>query len=80
MPSSEQKQARDALNIHWPIATQLTLGMGTLAVVMLTQAGHVAAQALTQIGLGSEELFRGERLPSRPLIGLEPEGDDSAQS
>ncbi|MEL7143637.1 MAG: hypothetical protein AAFY33_10565 [Cyanobacteria bacterium J06643_4] len=60
-----------SLDIPWPIATQITLGIGTLAVVTLTQAGRAAAQAMVHLGLSSEELFRGDRLPSRPLMNSE---------
>ena len=73
--AAQKDEASFSLDIPWPIATQITLGMGTLAVVTLTQAGRAVSQAMMQLGLSREALFRGDRLPSRPLMDSEVDSE-----
>lgn len=52
----------------WPgYPTQLLLGALVPPVLLGIVAGRVLADGLTQMGLASEQLFAGERLPNLNL-------------
>ena len=46
----------------------MAISLGTLPLIALVAAGHIVADGLIELGQASEELFRGERLPSLPLM------------
>ena len=56
------------VHIQLPIATDVAISFGSLPLVALIAVGHIFADGLTEIGQASEELFRGDRLPSLPLM------------
>lgn len=56
------------LAVFLPLAANVTLSVGTLPLLVLLTAGRVVNRSVIQLGLASEELFRGDRLPPRPLI------------
>ena len=57
------------LSVSFPVAIELTLGLTTCGLLALLSASQAAADGLTQLGQTSEELFRGDRLPTLPLMG-----------
>lgn len=56
------------LSISVPVSTDFAVSLGTLPVIALLTGGYAVASGLSQLGLASEELFRGDRLPSHPLL------------
>lgn len=56
------------LPVSLPLAIDLTIGLTTCGLLALLAASQAAAEGLTQLGQTSEELFRGDRLPTRPLM------------
>ena len=56
------------LSVALPLAIDLTVSLSTVPLLVLLTAGHLASQSAIQLGKASEELFRGDRLPTRPLI------------
>ena len=62
-----------APSIQLPIATELLISLSSVPLISLLALGRVAASTLTEIGKASEELFRGDRLPSLPLLDLPTE-------
>ncbi len=65
MPSPNQNPSEtEGLNlIFFTIPQQILLQLGTGPVILALLAGKAAAQTLQAIGQGSEEVFRGDRLP-----------------
>ena len=56
------------LSISLPLAIDLTISLSTIPLLALLTVGRLASQSAIQLGEASEELFRGDRLPTRPLI------------
>lgn len=56
------------LSVSLPLAIDLAISLGTLPLLALLTVGHLASQSAIQLGEASEELFRGDRLPTRPLM------------
>jgi hypothetical protein len=54
------------------------IGLATLPVLTLLSMGRVAAQSLTAIGRASEEVFRGDRLPTRALLDSDVPTQDAS--
>lgn len=59
---------RPSLSISLPIAVELSISLGTLPLLAILTSGKALAFGLSQLGEASEELFRGEQLPTLPLI------------
>lgn len=59
------------LSVQLPIATELLISLSSLPLVSFLAIGQATASTLTEIGQASEELFRGDRLPSLPLMTRE---------
>ena len=70
MQSFRQSETSSGLpgRIQIPVATEAMVSLGSLPLIGLIAAGHLVARGLVEIGQQSEELFRGERLPSLPLM------------
>ena len=64
-PSANQ---RPNVSISMPVSVEFAVSLGTLPVLMLLTGGHALTNGLRQLGQTSEELFRGDRLPNRPLL------------
>ncbi len=61
---SRKTTETDGLNFMlFSIPQEILLQLGTGAVLLTMLGGKVAAQTLQAIGLASEEVFRGDRLP-----------------
>ncbi len=56
------------LSISIPLPVDFAVSLSTLPVLSLLAGGHAIAHSLRQLGAASEEIFRGDRLPSRPLM------------
>jgi hypothetical protein len=54
--------------IALPMATSLAVGLGTVPLLAALAAGRAVSEQAIALGKASEELFRGDRLPSRPLM------------
>ncbi|MEL7329404.1 MAG: hypothetical protein AAGJ69_06125 [Cyanobacteria bacterium J06559_1] len=59
---------RPSLGISLPIAIELTIGLSTLPMLAILTSSRVLSFGLLQLGHASEELFRGEQLPTLPLM------------
>lgn len=57
-----------ARRIQLPIVPEVAIALSSLPLVSLLAASHLIAKGLVEVGQQSEELFRGERLPSLPLM------------
>ncbi len=51
-----------------PLPTELVISLTMLPMLAVLVSGQVAVRTLGQIGSSSEELFRGTRLPTLPLL------------
>ena len=58
-------------SISLPIAVDLTIGLSAVPLLALLIASRFAVDSLTQLGQASEEIFRGDRLPSLPRMSAE---------
>ncbi len=56
------------LSIALPLASTVTLGLATAPALALLTAARLMNEQAIALGKASEELFRGDRLPSRPLL------------
>jgi len=65
--------ASPTLSISVPVA--LAVAGGTLPLLAFVMAERVISEMLTEMGQASEELFRGDRLPTRPLMKQPPTKD-----
>ncbi|MGC1310464.1 MAG: hypothetical protein WA885_24805 [Phormidesmis sp.] len=74
MQSFREPSARShpTLSIPLPLATDLALGLGTVPLLLLLASSRLVAEGLTQLGQQSEEVFRGDRLPTLPLMDSSP--------
>ncbi len=63
-PTTQKPSPNPELNLLlFSIPQSLLLQLGTASILMLLSAGHASVKALEALGQGSEELFRGDRLP-----------------
>lgn len=58
-------------SVSLPLAIDFTIGLTTCGLLALLATSQVAADGLIQLGQSSEELFRGDRLPTLPLMDSE---------
>ncbi|MEL6161210.1 MAG: hypothetical protein AAFR18_18530 [Cyanobacteria bacterium J06627_32] len=56
------------ISFRSPLDPNWTISLSTLPLLALLVSGQLIAEGMTQLGQSSEELFRGERLPSLPLL------------
>jgi hypothetical protein len=56
------------LSLVSPLPTTFAIGLGTLPLLAALTTGRWISDSALQLGKASEELFRGDRLPSRPLM------------
>lgn len=56
------------LSVALPLPMTLALSLGTIPLLALLFAGRLVNHSAIELSKASEELFRGDRLPSRPLI------------
>ncbi|MGD1899314.1 MAG: hypothetical protein ACFB16_20500 [Phormidesmis sp.] len=56
------------LKISLPVPADFLVSLASLPLMSILVSGHRLANSLTQLGTSSEELFRGDRLPSLPLL------------
>ncbi|MBE9062494.1 hypothetical protein [cf. Phormidesmis sp. LEGE 11477] len=54
--------------IALPLPADVAISLATLPFLAVIVSGQIGARALTQWGNGSEEFFRGSRLPTLPLL------------
>lgn len=62
------KTALPELSVSLPVAVNFTISASTLPLLALLAGGRAITAGLTEIGQASEEIFRGDRLPNRPLL------------
>lgn len=62
IPSSPQ------FRVQFPVATEVIISLSSLPLVSLLAVGYIVTDGLVELGQASEELFRGDRLPSLPLM------------
>ncbi|MGI8934095.1 hypothetical protein [Leptolyngbya sp. BC1307] len=58
-------------SISLPVAVDLTIGLSALPLIALLISSRFVADSLIQFGQASEEIFRGDRLPSLPRMSAE---------
>jgi len=66
--SSLAPEALSNIKISLPLPMTLAIGATTAPFLGLLLSGRAVAQQLTQLGVSSEELFRGDRLPVLPAL------------
>lgn len=67
-PTTQQSSHNPELNlVLFSIPQSLLLQIGTGSILLLLATGKATVKALESIGQGSEELFRGDRLPILPF-------------
>ena len=66
------------LSISLPIAVDLTVGLGSIPLLVLLTSERAIARGLADLGAASEEVFRGEQLPVLPLMPKPGEPDASS--
>ncbi|MFK8185564.1 MAG: hypothetical protein AB8B99_19480 [Phormidesmis sp.] len=59
---------RPAPSLSIPVPIDFALVAGTIPLLAFVVSARLVAEGLTELGNASEELFRGERLPTRPLM------------
>jgi hypothetical protein len=62
------KTTPPALSVPLPLAIDFTIALGTLPLIALLTAAASVAESWTRLGQASEEIFRGDRLPTLPLM------------
>ena len=70
MQSFRQSEVSSAsgVRVQLPVPTDVIISLSSLPLVAAIATGNMVADGLAKAGLQSEELFRGERLPSLPLM------------
>ena len=63
---TQSAHAQPSISVSVPV--DLALVASTIPLLALVVSARVVADGLTELGKASEELFRGDRLPSRPLM------------
>jgi hypothetical protein len=62
--SSDKKASGDELNLlNLTVNPEILLGLATLPVLVGLVGIHAIAQSVQELGVLSEEIFRGDRLP-----------------
>ncbi|MEM9948862.1 MAG: hypothetical protein AAF810_22755 [Cyanobacteria bacterium P01_D01_bin.36] len=56
------------LSLSLPLPIHLAISATAPSLIGLLVSGRMIGQGLTQLGIGSEELLRGDRLPPLPLL------------
>jgi hypothetical protein len=56
------------LSVIFPWATTLSIGLATVPLLAVLAASRLMGEQAIELGKASEEIFRGDRLPSRPLL------------
>ncbi len=59
------------MKVQLPVPPNLLVGLLAPAYLLTHRWGEDFAQTLTQAGVWSEEIFRGDRLPSLPFPDVE---------
>lgn len=78
MASPTQKSNQDGLNlIFFSISAETLLQLGTGSMLLALVGGKAIAETLQALGQGSEEIFRGDRLP---ILKFPVENDVSSAS
>lgn len=54
--------------ISFPIPISLMVGLASAPLLIALVSSRAAAHSLIQLGVSSEELFRGDRLPPLPPL------------
>lgn len=54
--------------VQFPVASEVIISLSSLPLVSLLAASYIVADGLVELGQASDELFRGDRLPSLPLM------------
>lgn len=54
--------------IALPLPANIAISLAMFPLLTVIVSGQIAARSLIQWGSGSEELFRGSRLPAVPLL------------
>ncbi|MBW4691324.1 MAG: hypothetical protein KME27_06105 [Lyngbya sp. HA4199-MV5] len=81
MPSSEQSASSIESNAAPLISPDVLLSLATAPVLVALVGSHVVAKAIQELGLLSEEIFRGDRLPVLHFPHEKPtDPDDRAAS
>lgn len=81
MPSSEQSASPVESNQTPFISPEILLSLATAPMLVALVGGHVVAKAVQELGLLSEEIFRGDRLPVLNFPHAKhPNPDDRAAS
>ena len=62
----ESTRLDPSIRISMPVGVALVAG--TLPMLAAVVGGHIVSKGLIELGKASEELFRGDRLPIRPLM------------
>ncbi len=55
-------------SISLPVPISLLISLASAPLLAALISGRTAAHSLIQIGISSEEIFRGDRLPTLPLL------------
>jgi hypothetical protein len=61
------------LSVSLPLAIDFTIALSTLPLIALLTSAAFVAESWTRLGQASEEIFRGDRLPTLPLMGDDSE-------
>ena len=64
--SSESTRFEPSVKISFPVKAALVAG--TLPLLAVVVSGRLLSEGVVELGKASEELFRGDRLPIRPLM------------
>ncbi len=67
-PQTSQDPESSGFSIALPLPTDIAISLVTLPMLAAVVSSQLLAHTLQQIGDSSEELFRGDRLPSLPLL------------
>ncbi|WP_346294000.1 hypothetical protein [Sphaerothrix gracilis] len=74
-PGSNQASRHQPAN-SFSLAPNLLVSLATAPVLLGILGGRALGEFVQQLGLASEELFRGDRLPVLSLSNLEAKEDD----
>ena len=64
--SSKPTKAEPTIQLSFPV--EIALIAGTLPLLAFVVGSRLVEESLTEMGKASEEIFRGDRLPPRPLL------------
>lgn len=77
-PKDSQRFSAASEQMNIPGAPSVVVSLMTGALLVTLMGARALSEALTQVGLASEELFRGERLPN--LQNVPNQTDDIDQT